>query len=155
RLFATYSLLALVAIGLLGLVILSQVERHSLKHIEEGLRTSAVIVRDTLRNSSPEQTARLQERMTALGQDVSARITLIAAEGRVLAESDKDLAELENHASRPEVQAARMNGIGTATRYSTTVNRPMKYVALRTDDAGEVGYVRVALPLDNVQEQLA
>ena len=46
RLFATYSLLALVAIGLLGIVIVSQVEQHSLKHIEEGLHTSAVIVGD-------------------------------------------------------------------------------------------------------------
>jgi two-component system phosphate regulon sensor histidine kinase PhoR len=155
RLFATYSLLVLLAIGLLGTVIVRRVEQHSLQHIEEGLRTSAVIVRDALRDPSPEQAARLQARMTALGKDISARITLIAADGRVLAESDKDLANLENHGSRPEVQEARTNGIGTATRYSTTVNRPMMYVALRADDAGDVRYVRVALPLDNVQAQLA
>ena len=41
-----------------------------------------------------------------------------------------------------------------ATRYSTTVSESMMYVALRTGgDTGQVGYVRVALPLTKVEEQ--
>jgi two-component system phosphate regulon sensor histidine kinase PhoR len=63
---------------------------------------------------------------------------------------------MENHANRPEVQAAREAQFGSATRFSSTLSQRMMYVALRADDDSRpVAYVRVALPLDKVEEQSA
>src|SRR6185369_4369655 len=91
------------------------------------------------------------------GTLVSSRVTLIAGDGRVVGDSTQTPAELltlENHASRPEVQAAAAGGIGTSQRYSTTLRTDMVYVAIRSDHP-VVKFVRLALPLTDVNEQLA
>src|SRR5262245_8943455 len=58
------------------------------------------------------------------GAAIGARVTLIADDGRVLGDSELTLEQvrtIENHGSRPEVVAARANGIGQSARYSTTL----------------------------------
>jgi two-component system phosphate regulon sensor histidine kinase PhoR len=157
RLFGLYSVLLLAAIGLLGVVIVRRVEQHYLEQVEESLQTKAILVREMVRDRPFDETSQqLQQRTRALRPEIATRITLLADNGRVLADSDEDPARMENHANRPEVRAARESRFGSATRFSTTVNQSMMYVALRTDDpTGSVAYVRVALPLNKVEEQSA
>jgi two-component system phosphate regulon sensor histidine kinase PhoR len=152
RLFLASGALILAAIGLLGFVIVGRAERHSLEQIEESLRARALLVRAAVQDRS---TAGLQARIAALGHEINTRITLIAADGLVLADSQEDPAVMENHGERPEVQSARANGFGTSTRFSDTVKFPMMYLALRAEDSAGPAFVRVALPLDQVQAQLA
>lgn len=86
-----------------------------------------------------------------LGQQHNLRITLIDRTGRVRAESDvADLAtaNIEDHAYRPEVQAALEGRTGTATRRSETMGIEYYYVAV----PGGPGVVRVATPLDRVEQ---
>ena len=70
------------------------------------------------------------------------RFTLIAPGGDVVAESDAPLANLANHADRPEVQAIDADG-DFETRYSTTMNAWLLYYAMPLHD----GWVlRASLP---------
>lgn len=62
-----------------------------------------------------------------------ARITVIAADGLVLADSDEDPEAMENHAQRPEVREAFAAGRGRSTRFSETVGRELMYLAVRCD----------------------
>ena len=92
-----------------------------------------------------------------LGQDSASRVTLIAADGRVVGDSTQtpeQLTTLDNHASRPEVVEARAKGIGVFQRYSDTIATDMLYVAARAQHPN-VGFVRLALPLTEVDAQLA
>ena len=60
---------------------------------------------------------------------LGARVTLIAAEGRVLGDSEvprERLGEVENHANRPEVQAALAGRIGRASRRSRTIDQDLR-----------------------------
>jgi len=155
RLFGTYSALLLAAIGLLGSVILARVERYSLEQIEDSLRAKAVLIGEVLRDRPAGRPAARQDRLAQMGSQLLARITLLAEDGRVLADSDEDPAQMENHADRPEVRQARDEPFGTTTRFSRTLQEPMMYLAMRTRDGGDVAFVRVALPLTTVQEQLA
>ena len=78
--------------------------------------------------------------------------------GKVLADSEKDPSQMaENPVNRPEVQQARTDKFGVnQQRHGTTIDQDMMYVAMRTDDpAGDVAFVRVALPLTSIQNQLA
>jgi two-component system phosphate regulon sensor histidine kinase PhoR len=154
RLFATFSLLHLLAVGLLGVVIVNRTEGHFHRQLEESLHTKAILVREVVRNVPVAERASLQERMVTLRGEIATRITLIGADGEVLADSEENPEKMENHAGRPEVRAAGVSGFGTATRHSSTVNQSMMYVALRAD-AGDIAFVRVALPLVRVDEQLA
>jgi two-component system, OmpR family, phosphate regulon sensor histidine kinase PhoR len=88
-----------------------------------------------------------------LGRGTSARITLIAPDGRVLADSAvraSELSALDNHADRPEVRLARSEGRGVVARYSDTVGAEMMYMALPFKRAEASGFVRVAMTLGTV-----
>ena len=81
-------------------------------------------------------TVRLERRLAGR------RITIIAPDGRVLADSHEDPAVMENHADRPEVLAPG----SVHRRISDTLGRPMTYVAEPVESDGRLlGHARVAL----------
>lgn len=74
------------------------------------------------------------------------RISLMDSSGRVLADSTlrgAALPTLDNHADRPEVQAALATGQGISTRYSNTLQHSTIYAAVRMDNGN---IVRIAVP---------
>ena len=78
------------------------------------------------------------------------RVTFVAEDGLVLADSNSDKFSMENHANRFEIMQARRDGEGIDTRYSTTVHIHYLYVAKKVlvDDA--IIYLRLATPLDTI-----
>ena len=102
----------------------------------------------------PEDVAKLNEWVSQIAASGS-RVTLIASDGQVLAESQSDSQTMENHAGRPEVRAAMADGSGRAIRHSVTLNRDLLYYAVRQDvAAGAPIVLRFALPIETVDEVL-
>lgn len=62
------------------------------------------------------------------------RITLVSADGMVLADTEADADELDNHADRKEIKDAMRNGSGTSSRYSNTLMQKTLYYAKKLDD---------------------
>ena len=63
------------------------------------------------------------------------RLTWIGSDGRVLYDTQVvDVASMENHAGRQEVQEALKNGSGESSRYSDTLLQQTLYVARRLTD---------------------
>jgi two-component system phosphate regulon sensor histidine kinase PhoR len=85
-----------------------------------------------------------------LAQAAGARITIVARDGKVLADSEADAATMENHAGRPELRQALSGSMGTITRNSPTLGVDFLYVALPFAD----GALRLAMPLSAVQQQV-
>ncbi len=83
-----------------------------------------------------------------LGTAAASRVTFMTPEGVVIGDSEvalADLAKLENHLLRPEVQAAFHDDIGSTERYSNTAKHPMVYAAgLLRRDGKLVAIARVA-----------
>ena len=67
-------------------------------------------------------------------QDNTYRLTLIAADGTVLADTEADAAAMENHADRAEFIEARQNGRGASSRYSETRTEKTEYLAVCLSD---------------------
>lgn len=65
------------------------------------------------------------------------RITLIAPDGTVIADTVADAESLENHSSRDEVRQAMQNGSGTSSRYSDTLTEKIVYYAVEMKN-GEI-----------------
>lgn len=65
------------------------------------------------------------------------RITLIAPDGTVIADTVADAESLENHSSRDEVKQAMQNGSGTSSRYSDTLTEKIVYYAVEMKN-GEI-----------------
>ncbi|MCI7692354.1 MAG: ATP-binding protein [Oscillospiraceae bacterium] len=77
----------------------------------------------------------------------SSRITYIAADGTVLFDNKANPAEMENHANRDEIIAAKQSGKGTATRESHTLSERTIYCA-RVLENGDI--IRVSGTQDTV-----
>lgn len=83
------------------------------------------------------------------------RVTIIAADGTVLGESQEDRTIMPNHLDRPEVAAALKTGSGTSTRLSQTVGYPMMYTATALSDRGKtIGIIRIAIPVQQVEDKI-
>jgi two-component system, OmpR family, phosphate regulon sensor histidine kinase PhoR len=125
--------------------------------IEERITNDALLVAELLKQSGLRGIDDLDAEADRLGRYSEARVTFVAPDGRVVGDSTQSgpaLTALENHGQRPEIAEARLNGRGIAVRYSTTVGTDMLYVAARTDHP-EVAFVRLALPLTEIGQQLA
>ena len=84
--------------------------------------------------------------------DNDLRVTIVAADGRVLADSENDPAGMENHLKRPEVAAALAGRIGTDRRVSATEATQQLYVAVPAVSGGRRVAFRVSQPLAVVEE---
>ena len=92
----------------------------------------------------------------SIAEENSTRITLIAADGGVTLDTERDPSTMENHADRPEVLQAAAERVGSSRRTSPTLGIPMLYFAIRVGDAkSPSGYVRVSVPLDAVEAEVA
>jgi two-component system, OmpR family, phosphate regulon sensor histidine kinase PhoR len=150
RLFVAYGVLLTVALVLVGWLIQRRVERHLVGAIRHELEVQTQLVHDLVAAQAAGERSR---QVQHLAEMTRARVTLIAADGTVLADSAEDPAHMDNHLERPEVRQAQLNGSGSATRFSDTVHQNMMYTARRTDGE-EVHFVRLALPLGVVEQEL-
>ena len=81
------------------------------------------------------------------GLAAGARATIIDASGKVLADSESNPANMENHATRKEFVAALSGKTGENERRSATLGVPFLYVAVPVSG----GAVRFAYPLSDVE----
>ncbi|RMG85262.1 MAG: HAMP domain-containing histidine kinase [Candidatus Dadabacteria bacterium] len=87
----------------------------------------------------------LQAEVRRLAERTGLRVTVIRADGVVLADSHRDPATMENHAGRPEVREALAGRVGHAVRRSASIGEPLVYVAVPATPV-----VRVARSLASV-----
>lgn len=91
-----------------------------------------------------------------LAKGTDSRITLMLPNGVVVSDSESDPRIMPNHSKRPEMVTALDGGEGYSLRFSATVSMNMMYVALPVKKNGQIiGVVRVSVPGDTIQEQIA
>ena len=141
----------------LGIYIASFTQQTYMDELETRLFDEASLLADTVRprmgvGADPEVIDALAKHWSTL---IDARVTVINQDGTVLGESQEDRSKMENHNNRPEIIQARTNGKGSAIRYSATIRVDMLYVAVAAKESDQLlGYVRLALPLQRVQENI-
>lgn len=89
-----------------------------------------------------------------ISRDLKLRVTIIALDGRVLGDSEfnhEALQQLENHLMRPEIQEAMRNPFGENQRFSTSINKNMRYTATLFGNAQFEGVIRLGIPLSEIR----
>lgn len=168
NLLASYAALLLVTGVLVGWQVQSRLEASLLRDLQETLRRDcemlAPLASEALRGDVP---ASLAGELQRLSRATGMRTTFVAADGRVALDSSEDARAMDDHSSRPEIVQARAETFGGARRRSHTVGLDMLYVARRLDEGyseGDsegsegkrvLGFVRVALPVSQIEGQLA
>jgi two-component system phosphate regulon sensor histidine kinase PhoR len=99
----------------------------------------------------------LDATVDAAARDVAARVTIVATDGRVLADSSVSgaaLATVENHGARPEVIAALAGRVAQSERVSSTVRVRLLYAAVPIQRGGRViGVARVSRGAERIEAQ--
>jgi two-component system phosphate regulon sensor histidine kinase PhoR len=152
----TLTLVGFVAVTmmLVGLYLSRGLERVAIESIEARLGTAARVLEDEARVAfrSGGEARSLQTFAERAARRTNSRVTLIAPDGRVLADSERrleEVAEMENHAARPEVRAALNGSVGQDVRRSGTLGTLLIYVAVPVSESGRVvGALRLAAPLE-------
>lgn len=92
----------------------------------------------------------------AMSDRTGMRLTVIALDGRVLADSHARAASMENHGHRREVIEALAGRVGHDERTSASVGHSFNYVAVPLMRDGKVeAVVRVAAPVEDFQNREA
>ncbi|MCA9878177.1 MAG: HAMP domain-containing protein, partial [Thermomicrobiales bacterium] len=154
RLALTYAGLSVLIIAALGWVLVQTIEAFSVERLHRDLLEETLVASDLL---SPlilsGQTSEIQPVIDRFGEELRSRVTVVASDGHVIADTESDFGEMDNHGGRPEVRAALATGTGHAVRPSSTMGVPFLYVA-RTIADGEA-VVRMSLPLTEVSALVA
>ncbi len=128
-------------------------EADGLQLLRSKARLLAEVALPSLRGpEEPDLHARLRQ----LGAQGLSRLTVIRADGRVLADSQApDLAVVGAHGvEREELREALTEPFGVARRQSDTTRELTDYVAVRVEDGGRaLGWVRAARPALDAQAE--
>lgn len=97
----------------------------------------------------------LQRRVRDFVSSTGYRLTVIAVDGTVLADSERSfeqVLDMDNHLARPEVAGALARGEGRAVRRSSTTGRETAYAArlLPGPEGASAAIARLGVPLDSV-----
>ena len=151
--FFLLSLAALVAVAGFGFHTLQEFQfRHTETEIQERARLLSASTARCLRDGTA---ADLQALCRAEGSDGQIRITVIAPDGRVLADSAEPPETMDNHADRPEIRNALTHGSGIARRWSHTIGRDLIYATTTIRDGQNlVAIVRAATPVADFEAHL-
>jgi len=92
----------------------------------------------------------LDSPLAELADATSLRVTVVAADGTVIADSEESAGSLENHRDRPEVRAARRHPFRPSARRSETQGIERMYVAVPARWGDEPVALRVSEPLADI-----
>ena len=159
----TLTLVAFVAMSMLaaGLYLGHALERAAVDAFERRLVTGGRLLAEQASTLLARDTppAELYQWATQGASAAGARVTLVTADGRVVADSrvpPAELGRIENHAERPEISGAMKGGVGRAMRRSTTLDMALLYVAVPVQASGRIeGAVRLAMPMTEVSSSFA
>lgn len=147
RFIAYYAITYLVMIGLMSVIVDITTRAALIEEVDENLATAARLTRQSLPEDPDDYQVWAAETFSSGGF----RVTLIDADGVVLADSHSDPAVMENHADRPEVQTALDGAVGTDQRPSDSTGFEQRYVAIPEED-GLI--VRTSVPTRVVDDEL-
>jgi two-component system phosphate regulon sensor histidine kinase PhoR len=144
RIILGYALIIALIAGVWAWSLYGPVQQAAIEQQRTHLQTIAQVAALALADSTATPAAAI----APIVKRTNLRLTLVAANGTVLADSAQDPSSMENHATRPEVAAALRGQVGYDTRVSATLGISLMYVAV----PATLGPRKIVL---RVSEQLA
>jgi two-component system phosphate regulon sensor histidine kinase PhoR len=157
RIAVPYVVLILITMTGLGVFLSNNLRKIRFAELENQLSMDTQIVRDVTSDVFlvEDKGLALDSLAKQWADNLGGRVTIIGADGIVVGESLEDRTQMENHINRPEIIQAINGEKGSSIRYSQTVGYDMMYSALSVKDGEEiVGFVRVAIPVEEIETEL-
>ncbi len=123
---------------------------------EDNLQNQAMVIRNILQDEIFQQNYDYIDKVSkSIGQQTQTRITVVLADGTVVADSFEIPAQMDDHSDRPEILQAWDKGLGIATRFSNTLNHNMMYTAIPVKRDNEiVAFIRTSMDVGHINSSL-
>ena len=157
RITLAFTALIIITLGVASFYLVTSVRSSYLTNLETRLEHEARLVAEAGARYYSEQpdSSALQAAVERMSANIAARVTLIARDGTVLADSGEDPARMANQAVQPEVARALNAGVGISTRRSGAAGEELIHVAVPVIAGESVqGVARVAVPAAQVQDSV-
>jgi two-component system phosphate regulon sensor histidine kinase PhoR len=147
RVFLGYAAVIVFLAGGVALFGPGPMRKHHIREQAQGLEHLGILLEDSV---TPyllgEGKGSLEEFVTSIAKKTATRITVINPDGLVLADSEREPRDMENHLYRPEIHAALQGQQQMSIRFSSTLKQDMMYMSFPLR-AGErvVGVLRLSL----------
>lgn len=123
KIFRSFLLTTLLTLAVSMLFVFGILYQYFEEQLMDGLKSKAVFISHAVESEGKDYLERIG--------DVGERVTLIAPDGTVIADTEANAAEMENHLERSEVKQAAENSSGTSVRYSETLTEKIIYYAVK------------------------
>ncbi len=116
-----------------------------IEHNKKHLHNAIVLMQFELDNID-----NLDAYVTKVNKNTNLRVTIIDEKGVVIAESNADKKNMDNHGSRYEVMQANKKDFANITRYSNTLKVDFLYMAKKTTYRDKNIYIRLSMNLGQI-----
>ena len=149
KIYPTYLFIILISILAVSGLAVTALKQTYIDRVAADLKARLLLAEtEVARQLEQGQIAGIDRVCKDLGQRIDTRFTVILPKGKVIGDTRKDPATMDNHADRPEVIAAREQGWGRSIRFSYTLKQRLMYVAHPVMQRGRlVAVMRAALPV--------
>ena len=156
RIFSGYAAVIILLAAAVLLFAPPLMRKHSIEEKSSALEHMAVLLEPQI---IPFLTGAgrgdLPELVRLFSRETGTRITVIDPTGQVLADSEKEARDMENHLYRPEIQAALGGEKRMSIRWSATLRQEMMYMSVPLTTSGRVvGVLRLSLFMKNLEALL-
>jgi two-component system, OmpR family, phosphate regulon sensor histidine kinase PhoR len=152
KIFGCFLLIILVLSGLILTSSFTAIKDYYIESTSNHLKNLAITLEEQilplLENKNAAELDALAKR---LGKKIQTRITIIALNGIVLADSEKDPKSMVNHGTRTEIAQALEGNMGRFLRESETLKEQMLYIAVPVKkNEKTLGVLRLSLFLKDI-----
>jgi len=151
-----YFFIIVISLVLTSIIASREMRRMYIDELKDTLEAHARLINMNIRQDLVEHDyTDIDVQCKTFGQITETRVTVIDSDGTVLGDSNENPHVMENHGSRPEIARAFDGEVGVETRYSSTLQTTMMYVAVPVKESGNtIAVVRTALSIAAINSNL-
>lgn len=154
QIFPSYLLIIIVSLIAVTYYSSNFYQDFFLEQTYEDLKSRGEILKHGIHDLISDR-PRLDQFCKQAGKDSGTRITVILPDGVVIADSDENPANMENHKNRPEIINAFRGDTDSVSRYSDTLEKEMMYVALPIEQNNIVqAVIRTSISISDIDEKI-
>ena len=151
KIMTGYLVMILFCAFIIGIFSYHVAQKHYISEVENRLLSiGSIIKQKVISLEDIYDHNNLNQIALDYGDITDIRITFIDAKGNVLGDSMADYMTLKNHSDRPEIIQAFREGQGESTRYSDSIKRYLKYIAIKIRHNQVPIVVRLSIPIDDI-----
>ena len=135
KLFFPYLILIIFILVFFGIYSSSAFKNFYLQSTKDALRSRTFIIKDELTKLKLDSVS-FEAQIRTIDKLSDTRITIVNLNGKVIADSRENPANMENHKERPEIIEAFNGNTGSSIRYSATLKTDLMYIAIPWPEAG-------------------